>query len=781
MECQAEEIKEIKVSENSSPKVSVIIPVCNVERYLGECLDSLLAQTFSDFEIICVDDGSTDSSRSILWEYAARDARIRVLEQNNLTAGVARNRGLSVAQGEYVIFLDGDDFFAPELLESTYQAAVDNQADVVLFDGKRYDSAKEQILENTHFLRRDLVPIASVFSRRDIPDNIYRIINPAPWTKLFSRAFLISTGLQFQALPNANDFYFILAALALADRICAVKEDLVYYRINAKTSTQSGKHRDPLCFLKAITALYDLLNDRGVYEEIKNAFTHIALSTTLYNLRTVQTDQARWNILDALGQENVLRMGLLSIEMEENEENDVKRLAKKMAQSVSSAVIQYERTKATWKMEPPQLVVPYRADIPALVSVLVPVYNAAPYLNQTLSSLTDQSLREIEIICINDGSTDDSLDVLRQWAERDSRISVYTQKNMGQACSRDFAIQAATGEYIYFMDSDDWLEPDALEQLYDRASRDRLDVVYFDAVSFFEDESLCDEHAALANSYIRSDSYDQVYDGPSLFTMLQFKGEYYPSPCLQFLRRGFVCEHKLQFHVGTIHEDNAFTFAAILNAKRVSHIHRSFFHRRIHSKSTMTTQISFRNSYGYFAGYVDMFHTFLEVEPKLNQDAHAAAENRLCTILRNAQDCYRKMPVEQWDSELGLGTDYRLFYDLVRRPAELQLNDAQFREIKERLQREKSELNRKLQITYDEKFDRGVQIKELKAQLKASKKAQADLKRQLGQTKKQLKAAKKQNTAIKRSASYRLGRILTWPVRKLKGLLKGLRKGKKQN
>ena len=104
-----------------NPKVSIIMPVYNVEAYLRECLDSILVQTLSDIEIICVDDGSTDSSRDILYAYAEKDHRVTVLCQQNQTAGAARNYGMSVAKGEYLIFLDADDFFSPLLCETTYR------------------------------------------------------------------------------------------------------------------------------------------------------------------------------------------------------------------------------------------------------------------------------------------------------------------------------------------------------------------------------------------------------------------------------------------------------------------------------------------------------------------------------------------------------------------------------------------------------------------------------------------------------------------------------------
>ena len=102
------------------PKISVIIPVYNVEKYLPECLESILNQNFQDFEIICVDDGSTDRSLDILQEYKRKDDRFVILQQRHAGAGAARNHGIKLAEGKYIQFLDSDDYFEPTLLETIF-------------------------------------------------------------------------------------------------------------------------------------------------------------------------------------------------------------------------------------------------------------------------------------------------------------------------------------------------------------------------------------------------------------------------------------------------------------------------------------------------------------------------------------------------------------------------------------------------------------------------------------------------------------------------------------
>ena len=131
-----------------TPKVSVIIPVYNVEKYLRECLDSVVNQTLREIEIICVDDGSTDSSLDILKEYASKDNRITVIGQQNLHAGVARNAGLAVARGEYLSFLDSDDFFELNMLAEMYNTAKKDGSDTVICGNYVYNDTKKQITDH---------------------------------------------------------------------------------------------------------------------------------------------------------------------------------------------------------------------------------------------------------------------------------------------------------------------------------------------------------------------------------------------------------------------------------------------------------------------------------------------------------------------------------------------------------------------------------------------------------------------------------------------------------
>jgi glycosyltransferase involved in cell wall biosynthesis len=120
------------------PKVTIIVPVYNVELYLKECLDSLICQSLSDIEIICVDDGSTDNSPTILSEYSSADNRISIVTKENGGLSSARNAGVNVAKGEYIYFLDSDDRISRETIEYSYNIAKMNELDLLLFDGDSF-------------------------------------------------------------------------------------------------------------------------------------------------------------------------------------------------------------------------------------------------------------------------------------------------------------------------------------------------------------------------------------------------------------------------------------------------------------------------------------------------------------------------------------------------------------------------------------------------------------------------------------------------------------------
>ena len=733
-------------------KVSIIVPVYNVEEYLPQCLDSLLGQTMGDFELLCVDDGSTDGSPDILKEYARRDSRVRLLRQQNQGGGAARNLGIDHARGEYLIFLDSDDFFHPELLEKTVQRAEETAADMVVFGARKYDTRKEAFVEGGIYLRMDMLPRQEVFSRREVPEDILQITSPAPWVRLYRRSFVESTGLRYQVLPNSNDYYFGLCTLAAAERIAAVPEALTYYRINNRNSTQARKARNTESVFTAVEGVWQELQRRGIYDEVRTSFVHAALSTCVFTLRTLTQTSARMATLERFCAPGFTAMDLLG-----HEDGWYKnRTVAGYARTLEAAIAQYRRTHTLPGDAGTQLVAKGRSEGEVLVSVIIPVHNTAPYLDETLGSITGQTLREIEILCIDDGSSDDSLERLLRWAGEDQRICVLHQENRGLSVTRNVGLDMAKGRYVYFMDSDDILEQDTLACLTRYAEQEALDVLFFDGTCFFDDEQ--GEDAGFVPNYQRVGTYDQICSGVELMAAMRPNGDYYSSACLQINRTDFLRNNGIRFIPGIVHEDNPFTFRVILDAERAGCCPRTFFRRRVRGGSIMTTNTSFANTYGYFAGFMDMNAAFYARRDSMSQLQRDAAAELLGSILKASARCYWEMSKDQRGSVYALAEDAAVLSVMMEFWNE--------REEKASLSAALRETRKKTEEYRLAKFERDGWIRDLNArvrELEAEKRALTKAKRK----------QKKQLKRLKASVSYRLGQILTWPFRKLKGLFGG--------
>lgn len=277
--------------------VSVVIPVYNSEKNIHECLDSLLRQTYKDFELICVNDGSRDNSLSILNEYSEKDSRIRVITKENEGKGAAsaRNMGLEHATGEYVIFLDSDDFFESNMLELLMSKANETEADVVVCGAMRYDDVSKKKIRPYATIDLSLAP-AEVFSYKDCKECIFQLADTVTWNKLYRRELLIRNNLRFEAIPISDDQYVPALALVYADRIAVVNENLINYRYNTGGSQVDGYHKHPDSSYLAAYSIIDRMKETGIYEEVKRSY----LNTTVRLLRDYFDRMADYETLQYL-------------------------------------------------------------------------------------------------------------------------------------------------------------------------------------------------------------------------------------------------------------------------------------------------------------------------------------------------------------------------------------------------------------------------------------------------------------------------------------------------
>lgn len=278
---------------NKRPKVSVIIPVYNSETYLRNCLDSLINQSLRDIEIICVDDGSTDHSFSILLEYQSMDSRIIVLRQNNAGAGAARNRGLQIAKGTYLSYLDSDDFFELNMLEEAVHGIEESNADIAVFASDCYDNNNGKFYRSMR-IKKENIPDKKIFSYLDIYRNdIFNTFSGCAWDKLFKAEFVKYHRLYFQEQRTTNDMYFVFTSLVKANKIIVIDKILMHYRKNLHSSLSGTKEYSWDCLHSALNELKKELISMNRYEALKKSYISCALFLTLEEFNSI--NHAIWN------------------------------------------------------------------------------------------------------------------------------------------------------------------------------------------------------------------------------------------------------------------------------------------------------------------------------------------------------------------------------------------------------------------------------------------------------------------------------------------------------
>lgn len=224
--------------------VSIIMPVYNAERYLKETLDSVVRQNFQKLEIILVDDGSTDSSLTILKDYEIADSRVHVFHQSNKGAGAARNLGMRHATGKYLLFLDCDDLFEMDMVEKMYVAAEEREVDVLVCRSDHFDDASGTSENCPWTIKSELLPphnLNQVFSSEDIPKNFFELFVWWPWDKLFRRDYINHLHLEYQEIRTTNDLFFVCCAVLMAKRISCLDDVLVHQRVGNRNSLSNTR------------------------------------------------------------------------------------------------------------------------------------------------------------------------------------------------------------------------------------------------------------------------------------------------------------------------------------------------------------------------------------------------------------------------------------------------------------------------------------------------------------------------------------------------------------
>lgn len=749
--------------------ISVVLSVLNDAPFLNQCLDSFLTQTSDDFQLICIDWGSNDASQIILAEYAQHDERITVINRSGSSQDEMYNYVVQYATGDYIYFCDAGDYVERIFIERLKDQVNTYQVDVLFFDAQTFESHTNTVIPRTQMWPQ-FYSNKTVFSYRDAPQHIMTISSTDIWTKLFSLSFLKEKKLSFSPFDKTTEIVFIALALCEASQFLSLNEKLVHHRTK-KGNLRHIKH-SPTDVLTAVTQLYTELCNRERYEELEFSFANFAVRTLAQCLHGMSDAQERFVLCSHIAHSELIQTKVLAFKRESYEScgdydcvcgcesaYEYHSRIQNLKQGSTEPYVLQERT--------PTLCVPK-------VTVIVPAFNVSLWIGQCLDSILRQTLQEIEIIIVDDGSTDATLDVALNYAQHDTRITVMSQHKPGHSCasSRNAALSwdHQWGDYLYFLDADDWIEPNALQTLWERAEKDQLDEVIFDGAAFLDDTKIPSkqaerEFAKYSKYYRRYQDYTGVWDGKDLLCVFHAAEEYRVNVALQFFNKSYFDTSHLRFNQSAAHEDNTFTFQALWHAKRVGYIPQAFYRRRVRSDSLMTSAKQFKHAHGYFLAYQEVLAELWRYPSDVAEQTRTAT--MIATqLLRNARNDYHKLSFAEKYAFWALNPiDQRNFEVLVREldTFRTHMEDAEASRERALVAKRAAEA-----MACTHKHAASSAAADLKKEMQAHRKAESALRDALEKNRR----LKKRLDALLSSKSYRIGSALVTPAKKIREAFK---------
>lgn len=525
-------------------QISIIVPVYNVEPYLRQCLDSILGQTFTNFEVLLVNDGSPDSSGDICREYVAKDSRFHYFEKENGGLSDARNYGIERAQGEYLTFIDSDDFVDEKHLENLFLASRLTNADITIGGFSRFENGTFWLYQD-HFSSDSLVSFTSaqaiqhLDSMFDVPFLNFSIV----CGKLFKRDLFKE--LRFQYGKYAEDQFIIWKLYLKASSIYTFNVDSYVYRINktGMSSVFSLKHLDYI----------DALEERIKFtKDIDGIDINLSFNMYRYVLKRNLDQLEEHQFLDEASQ---IRRKL---ELAEREEYPFL-----FEESYSDMGGSEE-----------------------LVSIIVPIYNVENYLRMCLDSIEHQTYSNIEVLLINDGSPDSSGEICQEYVARDSRFHYFEKENGGLSDARNYAIERSNGKYLTFIDSDDWVESTYIDDMYQAALKNDSEIV----VSNYTQFDVKENHYLV---HVWDDYYEETYEGKELINRLPLLERrdysFITSWGLLFSRSLF---DNIQFPKGKYIEDGRTNYKLFAKSSRSTYINKPLYIYRIGREGSIINTVT---------------------------------------------------------------------------------------------------------------------------------------------------------------------------------------------
>ena len=550
----------METCKTSDTMISVILTVFNSEKYLDNCLNSLIKQTYDDFEVICIDNNSTDSSSQILEYFSLKDSRIKIFKNKiNKCEGYCRNKGLELANHEYVFFLDDHSWLDSNTFEMLLKKAVDKKLDMIIFDNFENNIYNH----DTNILQRYN---SKVFNHLDLEKEELFNMSINTSNILYSNKFLTKNEIRFH--ENDRVYYeipFFFKTFLLSKKISYINENFSNNTYLFNKSLIEKINNNVNLNLNSIYLIFEaFLDNRETYEYYKKFLLKYIFENILDNK------------YDLIENENKEKLFILIQKVYQKFINDYK---------VPEDILNYINKEILKKYEVFGLIKKIICKKPK-VSVIIPIYNVKPYLKTCLESSIHQTLSDIEIICVNDGSNDGSETILKEY-ENLKNFKIINQENCGTGSARNLGLEYATGEYIFFLDSDDCILWGTLEALYKNAISNDSDLV-ISKISRFDEYSY--------NFSIPGFPFDEIFREVDFnnFTFNYKKIKNYVlnasfSACTKLYKKEFLDKYDdFNFSTGIAYEDVLFHIKCLLRSKRMSFVPNYFYQYRRSNYDSIT-------------------------------------------------------------------------------------------------------------------------------------------------------------------------------------------------
>ena len=638
-------------SNNNLPSISVVVPFYNSIDYVLNAIRYLKYQTFDSFEVILVDDGSEDK-RKLDVEVAIRDdERFYLITQIHSGAGEARNYGLKLAKGKYIIFLDADDKYDRCLLEKLFLSATKWNSDIALCNATSEGNASWSVLRVAH-LRCERA------SKEELKDEIFQISSPAPWNKLIRTSLVRKNGIKFLTIQNSNDLTFTYSALARAEMVSWVDEPLIQYSRSNPASIQKQKDKNPENIVLALEGLLKNLERYDNFDQLRISFLKMVQDTVLWNIKTFKGNKSREKLLKCFVESRLYSIFSSSYLRQTHEE--FSDFYKKIEILRSSFCISSEESNSNDSA--------VRIGERRRFTIVIPFFNDENFIKIPIESLKKQTYQNFNVILINDGSFDASKERAAECISGDQRFKIFDQKNMGLSLSRNFGLSIANSDYVLFLDSDDALVPECLEKLNQCIELNNPDLIFFEAksINYYSEQNKFSRNrcAEMNKFYARRGEYQGVLTGPQVMHEAYFFNEFIPSACLSVSKLSFLIKNSIKFIPKILHEDNPYTFEILLKAQRVKVLKEKFYLRSVRPESITTTDASVRNVWGYYISYIKSQELLRSDTARrlIDEDQAYAFQNVSLNFLRKARDLWRNVKDKEYFL-LFLNKEERLLFE----------------------------------------------------------------------------------------------------------------------